>query len=96
MQTSASVRLGMGDFVFYSLLVGKAASTHSGMCVVGSIIGILIGLVITLTVLSNDDETTPALPLSITIALLLHFGIYMFVEPFYNQIVITPKSFLIL
>ncbi|VDO45592.1 unnamed protein product, partial [Onchocerca flexuosa] len=87
----SSVRLGMGDFVFYSLLVGKAAATHSAMCVVGSVIGILVGLVITLTILSGEDETAPALPVSITIALVLHFGIYLFVEPFYRQIIITPK-----
>uniref|UniRef100_A0A8R1TMJ6 Presenilin n=2 Tax=Onchocerca TaxID=6281 RepID=A0A8R1TMJ6_ONCVO len=92
----SSVRLGMGDFVFYSLLVGKAAATHSAMCVVGSVIGILVGLIITLTILSGEDETAPALPVSITIALLLHFGIYLFVEPFYRQIVITPKLFLLL
>ncbi|EJW71050.1 hypothetical protein WUBG_18044, partial [Wuchereria bancrofti] len=91
-----SVRLGMGDFVFYSLLVGKAAATGSTMCVAGSVVGILVGLVITLTVLSSDDETTPALPVSITIALLLHFGIYLFVEPFYNQIVISSKLFILL
>uniref|UniRef100_A0AAF5PT07 Presenilin n=2 Tax=Wuchereria bancrofti TaxID=6293 RepID=A0AAF5PT07_WUCBA len=92
----SSVRLGMGDFVFYSLLVGKAAATGSTMCVAGSVVGILVGLVITLTVLSSDDETTPALPVSITIALLLHFGIYLFVEPFYNQIVISSKLFILL
>ncbi|MCP9260773.1 Zinc finger protein 3 [Dirofilaria immitis] len=76
-----------GRFRLYSLLVGKAAATHSAMCVVGSVIGILVGLIVTLTILSGDDETTPALPVSITIALLLHFGIYLFVEPFYRQLV---------
>lgn len=96
MQILASVRLGMGDFVFYSLLVGKAAATHSAMCVAGSVVGILVGLIVTLTMLSSDDETTPALPVSITIALLLHFGIYLFVEPFYSQIVIIPKLFILL
>ncbi|VBB25746.1 unnamed protein product [Acanthocheilonema viteae] len=90
----ASVRLGMGDFVFYSLLVGKAAATRSGMCVAGSVIGILVGLVITLTILSSDDETTPALPVSISIALILHFGIQLFVEPFYHQIIIAQRLFL--
>ncbi|EFO18829.2 presenilin spe-4 [Loa loa] len=92
----SSVRLGMGDFVFYSLMVGKAAATHNAMCVIGSMVGILVGLIVTLTILSNDDETTPALPVSITIALLLHFGIYLFVEPFYSQIVITQKMFILL
>ncbi|VDN83168.1 unnamed protein product [Brugia pahangi] len=88
----SSVRLGMGDFVFYS----KAAATRSTMCVAGSVVGILVGLVITLTILSSDDETTPALPVSITIALLLHFGIYLFVEPFYSQIVMSSKLFILL
>ncbi|VDM96901.1 unnamed protein product [Thelazia callipaeda] len=92
----ASIRLGMGDFVFYSLLVGKAAASQSAMCVLGSAVGILVGLVVTLTVLSNEEETTPALPVSITVALLLHFGIYLFVEPFYQQIVTCQRFMLLL
>lgn len=85
----------MGDFIFYSLLVGKAAATGSAMCVIGSTVGILVGLVVTLTVLTNEDETTPALPVSITFALLIHFGIYIFVEPFYKEI-ITQNPFILI
>ncbi|VDN28739.1 unnamed protein product [Gongylonema pulchrum] len=81
-----TIRLGMGDFIFYSLLVGKAAATHSALCVIGSTLGILVGLVITLVVVPSDQDTAPALPISIALAMLIHFATELFVEPFYKQI----------
>ncbi|KAK6114303.1 Presenilin family protein [Brugia pahangi] len=63
MQISASVRLGIGDFIFYSLLVGKTA-TRSIMYVADSMAGWLAGI-LTLAVLSSYDEPTPALSVPI-------------------------------
>lgn len=70
----SSARLGMGDFVFYSLLVGKAAVSGSIFATIGAIFGVLAGLIITLTVLTDGDETTPALPVSIFLGTTFHFG----------------------
>uniref|UniRef100_A0A915CHR0 Presenilin n=1 Tax=Parascaris univalens TaxID=6257 RepID=A0A915CHR0_PARUN len=82
----SSIRLGMGDFVFYSLLVGKAAASGSALCTVGAAIGVLVGLLVTLSLFSKDDETTPALPVSIAFGLTIHFGILLFIEPFLNHL----------
>jgi ABC-type lipoprotein release transport system permease subunit len=71
----------MGDFVFYSLLVGKAAVSGSVLATIGAIVGVIIGLVITLTVLTKGDETIPALPVSIFLGMAFHFGILFVVEP---------------
>nr|CRZ23742.1 Bm9464 [Brugia malayi] len=59
-----SVRLGMGDFIFYSLLVDKASATRSTMCVADSMAGWLAGI-LTLAVLSSYDEPTTALSVPI-------------------------------
>ncbi|CAD5226255.1 unnamed protein product [Bursaphelenchus okinawaensis] len=82
----SSARLGMGDFVFYSLLIGQAASSGSIMGTIAPMIGIVIGLVVTLTLLTDGDETTPALPVSVFFGIVLHFGTVYLVEPFLNQI----------
>ncbi|VIO92766.1 Uncharacterized protein BM_BM9268 [Brugia malayi] len=60
----SSVRLGMGDFIFYSLLVDKTSATRSTMCVADSMAGWLAGI-LTLAVLSSYDEPTTALSVPI-------------------------------
>ncbi|KAJ1353168.1 hypothetical protein KIN20_009740, partial [Parelaphostrongylus tenuis] len=68
-----SLRLGMGDFVFYSVLVGQAATTGSIGATIAAAFGVVYGLLITLTYFSNGDETTPALPISIVLGTAFHF-----------------------
>ncbi|CAD6189865.1 unnamed protein product [Caenorhabditis auriculariae] len=71
-----SMRLGMGDFVFYSVLIGKSAAAGSLMATFGAGFGIIYGLILTLTVFSNSERTTPALPLSIIGGTVFHFLYY--------------------
>jgi hypothetical protein len=71
----------MGDFVFYSLLVGKAAVSGSILATAGAIFGVIVGLIVTLTVLTDGEETTPALPVSIFFGMTLHFGILHALQP---------------
>lgn len=82
----ASSRLGMGDFVFYSLLVGKAAVSGSILATCGAVAGVILGLIITLTMLTSGDETTPALPVSIFLGMTFHFGILFLVDPIIGRI----------
>ncbi|CAI2310757.1 unnamed protein product [Caenorhabditis sp. 36 PRJEB53466] len=60
-----TVRLGFGDFVFYSLLIGQAAAGGCPIAVFSAAIGILLGLLATLTMLSTSESTTPALPVPV-------------------------------
>ncbi|VDM62843.1 unnamed protein product [Angiostrongylus costaricensis] len=77
---ASSLRLGMGDFVFYSVLVGQAATSGSVGATTAAALGVVYGLLITLTCFSNGDETTPALPISIVLGTGFHFS-YLFLEP---------------
>ncbi|GMT02641.1 hypothetical protein PENTCL1PPCAC_24815 [Pristionchus entomophagus] len=64
--------LGFGDFIFYSILVGRSMATgllpaiYSTLCV-------LIGLAYTLSI-PHDQETLPALPISIILGMTGHFS----------------------
>ncbi|CAL2030287.1 unnamed protein product [Caenorhabditis brenneri] len=68
-----TVRLGFGDFVFYSLLIGQAATGGCPIAVALAAFGILFGLIVTLTVLSNDESTTPALPVPVICGTFCYF-----------------------
>uniref|UniRef100_A0A0N5B9J8 Presenilin n=1 Tax=Strongyloides papillosus TaxID=174720 RepID=A0A0N5B9J8_STREA len=81
-----SVRLGLGDFIFYSLLVGKSAVDMSIMATISSIFAILFGLLITLVFLQKGDIVVPALPIPIFLGIIFHFGTLYLVEPFINQV----------
>lgn len=75
------VKLGLGDFIFYSMLVGKAAN-YDMMTVYASFIGIIAGLGITLLCLAIYDRALPALPFSIALGVLFYFTTVIVLEPF--------------
>uniref|UniRef100_A0A0K0DSL4 4-hydroxyphenylpyruvate dioxygenase n=1 Tax=Strongyloides stercoralis TaxID=6248 RepID=A0A0K0DSL4_STRER len=81
-----SVRLGFGDFIFYSLLIGKSAADMSIMATTSSIFAILLGLLITLVFLQKGDIVVPALPIPIFLGIIFHFGTLYFIEPFIKQL----------
>ena len=61
---SGSIKLGLGDFVFYSLLVSKAALAGF-VPMAASFLAILVGLIATLIVLALVQRALPALPFSL-------------------------------
>jgi presenilin 1 len=61
-----SIKLGLGDFVFYSVLVSKAALYGFTTCAVCFLV-IILGLGITLALLSVYRVALPALPISIAL-----------------------------
>ena len=81
-------RLGLGDFIFYSVLVAKAA-LYSDASWISSMVAVLIGLVLTLCSVfffRQSVPAVPALPLSILIGLLIFFvGKYFIVPIVYFQ-----------
>lgn len=68
------IQIGLGDFIFYSLLIGltsRGIEHKDFYTTLASWLTILIGLVITLMILALKRRAVPALPVSIGLALLI-------------------------
>lgn len=79
------IKLGLGDFVFYSVLVGRAAM-YDLMTVYACYLAIISGLACTLILLSVCRRALPALPISIALGVLFYFLTRLLMEPFVVQI----------
>ncbi|KAH7571623.1 hypothetical protein JRO89_XS04G0104100 [Xanthoceras sorbifolium] len=75
------IKLGLGDFVFYSVLVGRAAM-YDLMTVYACYLAIISGLGFTLILLAVSGRALPALPVSITLGVLFYFLTRLLMEPF--------------
>lgn len=84
-----TIRLGLGDFIFYSVLVAKAAQ-HSYTTFVACCLVILAGLGGTLVLLSVYHHALPALPISITLGIFFYFITRIFVEPYIEAVMLKP------
>ncbi|CAO3655790.1 unnamed protein product [Mucor fragilis] len=75
-----AIKLGLGDFIFYSVLVGKAANTDSvTLCL--CIIAILTGLSLTILILTLNRRALPALPISILFGCITYAIAYSMTSP---------------
>ncbi len=80
-EEGGGVKLGLGDFVFYSVLLGRAA-LYDITTVFTCFVAILTGLFGTLILLSIFQKALPALPFSIALAMLFYFLTRFYLLPY--------------
>ncbi|CAK9147962.1 unnamed protein product [Ilex paraguariensis] len=81
---SGAIKLGLGDFIFYSVLVGRAAM-YDFTTVYACYLAIVAGLGITLVLLALYQKALPALPVSIMLGVLFYLLARLLLEAFVVQ-----------
>lgn len=82
--SSGAIKLGLGDFIFYSVLVGRAAM-YDFMTVYACYLAIVAGLGITLMLLAFYQKALPALPVSVMLGVLFYLLTRLLLETFVVQ-----------
>ncbi|XP_057514804.1 presenilin-like protein At2g29900 [Actinidia eriantha] len=82
--SSGAIKLGLGDFIFYSVLVGRAAM-YDFMTVYACYLAIIAGLGITLVLLAFYQKALPALPFSVMLGVLFYLLTRLLLEVFVVQ-----------
>ncbi len=84
-----TIRLGLGDFIFYSVLVAKAAEYSFTTFAVCALV-IIAGLGGTLVLLSVFHHALPALPISICLGIFFYLVTRFLMEPWIEATLIKP------
>lgn len=88
-EMNSSIKLGLGDFIFYSVLVSKAAM-YSFATFAACTLVILAGLGATLVLLSVYHKALPALPISIFLGVMFYLLTRTLIEPWIEDLLREP------
>ncbi|MCO5609989.1 hypothetical protein L7F22_064224 [Adiantum nelumboides] len=80
LSTTGDLKLGLGDFVFYNLLVGQAAMYELKIVYV-CYLAIIAGLGVNLILLVVAKRALQALPISVGLSVIFYFLSRLFMEP---------------
>uniref|UniRef100_A0A0N5B9P4 Presenilin n=1 Tax=Strongyloides papillosus TaxID=174720 RepID=A0A0N5B9P4_STREA len=84
-EENENAKLGMGDFVFYTLLILHVYRYKDPISLVNCFTSILTGLTMTIFILVYFKRALPALPISIFSSIIFFFGTYYLGSPFYQE-----------
>ncbi|KAJ3271770.1 hypothetical protein HDV01_006378 [Terramyces sp. JEL0728] len=84
------LKLGLGDFVFYSVLVGRA-SLYDWITTIISILAVLSGLVLTIFILVLKRKPLPALPISIFFGIIFFLVASLTLSPMMTDLVVSNE-----
>ena len=79
--------LGLGDFVFYSVLIGKVYINSNLTCALICFLSVLIGLTGTFILLLIYEKALPAIPISISMGTSIYFFYQFFINGFNYQLI---------
>ncbi|KAL1925757.1 uncharacterized protein VTP21DRAFT_640 [Calcarisporiella thermophila] len=79
------LKLGLGDFVFYSVLIARAA-LYDWITTVCCSVAVLTGLAATIFLLAMYQKALPALPISIALGMLFYFISRYVLVPFVGNV----------
>ena len=88
-EQSRSVKLGLGDFIFYSVLVSRAAM-FDVVTLAACFVAILLGLAGTLLLLAVYRVPLPALPISVLFGVTVYLGVRGAVLPWTTYAALIP------
>ncbi|KAE8974271.1 hypothetical protein PF011_g24927 [Phytophthora fragariae] len=83
-QPDKSIKLGLGDFIFYSVLVARA-SLHGFAVFAACFLSILVGLAVTLYLLARFDAL-PALPISLFLGIIVYLLTITLLSPLLDEL----------
>jgi len=87
----SNLKLGLGDFVFYSVLTAKSAE-FGFVAFISVACCILCGLCGTLILLSVYQKALPALPISIALGVTVYLIANFFISPFVDELAVEMVS----
>jgi len=79
-------QLGLGDFVLYSVLVGLVGVQGDWPITLATFLSLQIGLCVTLCAVAVCERPVPALPVSIFLAMAVHFATSFLLSTLFRQL----------